>query len=219
MTEKIVAVVPAYNEENTINTVLCNVKKYVDEIVVIDDASTDKTIKMVKKNYVTLIKHKKNQGYDKSLNDGFQEAVNRNATIIFTFDADGQHVSHDIPAIIAPIKNRQADIVVGIRPYKQRIAETIFSWYAKKSIGISDPLCGFKAYSVKVYETVGYFDKLNSIGTELMFNSYILGYKLQEVPINMNKREDIPRFGNIFRANLNIFIALIKIIIKFKKIH
>lgn len=217
MKEKIVAVVPAFNEEKTIDIVLRNIKPYVDEVVVVDDASTDKTLQEATKVYVTLVKHIKNMGYDRSLDDGFKEAAKRNATIIFTFDADGQHVAEDIPSVLDPIKNGQAEVVVGIRPYQQRIAETIFSWYAKRKIGVSDPLCGVKAYSVKVYETVGYFDRLHSIGTELLFNSFINGFIIQEIPIHMNKRSDIPRFGNVFRANFNILLALIKIILHFKR--
>jgi len=215
MSEKVTVVIPAFNEENSIDTVLKNVKIYVDEIIVIDDASTDKTYEIAKQNSAIVIRHDKNQGYDKCLDDGFKEAAKRKASIILSFDADGQHIPEDILNIIAPIKNGKIDVVVGIRPYKQRISEMFFSYYAKKKIGIQDPLCGIKAYSVEAYKTIGYFDQINSIGTELLFNCFKYGYQIQEVHINMNKREGTPRFGSIIKANLKIFYALLKIYHKF----
>lgn len=216
MSEKIIAVIPAFNEEETIGTVLKDIKKYVDEIIVVDDASSDKTSEIGKKHSAIVIRHRENQGYDGAINTGFKEAANRKASIIFTFDADGQHAARDIPKIIAPIKNGEADVVVGIRPYNQRISEKIFSKYARKKIGITDPLCGIKAYSEETYINVGHFDSLNSIGTELMFNCHKHGYRIKEVEIQMNKRKGKTRFGNVFRSNLKIFAALFRIYLKFR---
>jgi len=215
MNEKIIVVMPAFNEEKAIGKVISHLKKYVDEIVVIDDASSDNTAIIAKENTAFVMRHETNQGYDKSIDDGFKLAAKKNASIIITFDADGQHVPEDVPNIISQIKNGDADVVVGIRPYTQRISETIFSWYAKRKIGISDPLCGVKAYSADAYNTIGYFDKINSIGTELMFNCYKQGYNIKETDMHMNKRKGKSRFGSVFHANLKILSALFKIFIKF----
>lgn len=217
MKEKIIAVIPAYNEEGTIGRVLRNLKKFVDEIIVVDDGSIDGTSNEAEKNLAIVIKHSKNQGYDKSINDGFKEAIQRNGSIIFTFDADGQHVAEDIPKIIDPIKKGEADVVVGVRPYQQRVSEKIFSRYTKKKIGINDPLCGVKAYSAEAYRTIGYFDKINSIGTELLFNCHKKNMRIKEVKIHMEKRhKGKTKFGNILKANLKIIIALFKVYMKFR---
>lgn len=216
MKEKSVAVIPAFNEENTIGGVVKELKKLVDDIIVVDDASNDKTLEEAKKNSAIVVRHDRNQGYDKSIDDGFKEAAKRNASVIFTFDADGQHLPSDIPKILSLIKKGEAEVVVGIRPHKPRISEAIFAWFAKRKIGVSDPLCGVKAYSVKAYNKIGYFDKLDSIGTELMFNCHKHGFRIKEVTININKRKGKPKFGNIIRSNLRIFIALFKIYIKFR---
>lgn len=216
MNEKIIAVMPAFNEEKAIGQVINHLKKYVDEIVVVDDASNDKTAMEAEKNTAFVLRHDTNQGYDKSIDDGFKLAAKKNASIILTFDADGQHVPENVPKIISPIKNGEADVVVGIRPYKQRISETIFSWYTKRKIGVSDPLCGVKAYSADAYNNVGYFDKINSIGTELMFNCHKQGYRIGEIDIHMNKRKGKSRFGSTIHANLRILSALFKIYMKFR---
>lgn len=216
MKEKIVAIVPAYNEEKTIGHILKELNKYADEIVVVDDASTDKTFEEAKKQTAFVLEHDINQGYDKTIDDGFKEAAKRKPTIFFTFDADGQHIPSDIPRVIAPIQNKKTDVVVGIRPYKQRFSEKMFSRYSNKKIGITDPLCGIKAYSIKTYNSIGYFDKIQSIGTELLFNCHKHGFVIKEVKIGINKRDDYSRFGNFFKSNFKIVSALFKIYLKFK---
>lgn len=216
MTEKVISVMPAYNEEETIGPIIKELNKFVDEIIVVDDASTDKTAEEAKKNSAFVLSHKENKGYDPSIDDGFKEAAKHKASIIFTFDADGQHVPGDVPNLISPIQNGEADVVVGIRPREQRISEKCFSRYAKKKIGIKDPLCGIKAYSADAYKKVGYFDKLNSIGTELLFNCHKQGFRIIEINVHMNKRKGQSRFGNVFVSNFKIFSALFKIYMKFR---
>ena len=76
-----------------------------------------------------------------------------------------------------------------------RVAEYYFSFIAKIKANIDDPLCGLKAYHIKVYNDIGYFDRISSIGTQLMFNAKRRGYKLVQENVTLNEREDIPRFG------------------------
>jgi len=208
--EKIVAIIPALNEERTISKVIRGVKKYVDEIILVDDASTDKTAIIAQRDGAIVLSHKKNQGYDKSVDDGFALAAKRGATIALTFDGDGQHNPEDIPRIIEPILNGEADVVVGKRPRYARVAEYYFSFIAKIKANIDDPLCGLKAYHIKVYNDIGYFDRISSIGTQLMFNAKRRGYKLVQENVTLNEREDIPRFGKRVIANWKIFQAIIK---------
>ena len=216
MKEKIIAVIPALNEEKTIAKVLQDLKKHSDEIIVIDDASTDKTAQIAQQNFAIVIKHQTNQGYDKTIDDGFKEAAKKDATIIYTFDADGQHNPDNVPKILNPIRENQADLVTGVRPRHQRFSERMFANYSKKKIGISDPLCGIKAYKAEVYKKIGYFDKLNSVGTELLFNAHKNGYRIKEIEIDMNKREGSSRFGNFIGSNFKIIGALSRIKRKFR---
>ncbi|MCK5040599.1 MAG: glycosyltransferase family 2 protein [Candidatus Aenigmarchaeota archaeon] len=211
--QKIIAVIPALNEEKTISKVIKGVKKYVDEIVLVDDASTDKTKTIAQKDGAIVISHSKNMGYDKAIGAGFILASKRGATIILTFDGDGQHNPEDIPKIISPIIDGKADIVTGKRPHYARITEYLFAFIAKIKIGIDDPLCGLKAYHIDIYNDIGYFDKLSSIGTQLMFNAKKKGYKIVQRNIDINEREDNSRFGEKLKANWKIFKAIVKIIL------
>lgn len=209
------AIIPALNEENTLEKVLQDTKQYVQEIIVIDDGSTDNTFQIAQK-YAYVIKHEQPQGYDQSLNDGFKAAQEHGADIIITLDADGQHLAEDIPTLINPIILGEADVVVGKRPYRARLMETVFAHYIQRfEYGISDPLCGMKAYNIKIYNEIGFFDTITSIGTQLALTvcktASKRGYKVKEVPIQLQKREDTPRFGRKLKANYKLLKAYLRV--------
>lgn len=206
---KTIAIIPALNEENTLEKVLKKTKKYVDEIILVDDGSTDNT-SIIAKKYAIVIRHKKNKGYDKSINDGFKLAKRKKADIVITLDADGQHFPEDISKIIKLIKIEEADVVTGIRPYLARLMEQIFANFGKKR-GISDPLCGMKAYHIDVYKNIGFFDNITSIGTQLIFEAQKKGYRIKELPIKLKKRKDTSRFGNRVKANYKLLRAFIRL--------
>ena len=162
---KVAIVIPAYNESKTIKKVIAEVKRFGD-IIVVNDGSSDSTLQKCNKMGVNVISHLSNKGYDEALNTGFREAIDRNYEVIITFDADGQHDPRMIDIFLRYI-DEGYDLVIGNRSRKQRIGEIIFSIYASYMYGISDPLCGFKAYRAKLYKKLGYFDSYGSIGTQL----------------------------------------------------
>jgi len=216
-------IIPALNEEAKIGGVMQSVNKAMKKIpevesfhiIVIDDGSKDKTSQIILDNKGVLIKNKKNLGYSESLNKGFKKAKKLKADLFITFDADGQHKASDLKKIIRMISKKNVDILVGIRPHTQRITETLLTNYAKKRIGVDDPLCGFKAYKKTVYNQIKNFDNTKSIGLEFLFKAYDEGFKITQTSIKMDKREDNPRFGTKITGNLKIFRALMRIIKKF----
>jgi len=212
--KKVVVVIPALNEKDTIVDVIRGVKRYVDEIIIVDDASTDETASLAQEQGAVVFCHDKTQGYDKSIDDGFVLAEKRGASVIVTFDADGQHNPEDIPIIIEPILKGEADVVVGKRPHYARITEYFFKIISEKRVGVKDPLCGLKSYRVEVYRDVGCFDKISSIGTQLMFDAKKRGYRVVERDIRINARTDHSRFGNKIRANRRILGAIARIIMR-----
>lgn len=212
MSEKsAVVVIPAYNEEKTIGGVVSGVRTHVDSALVINDGSTDNTASVARDAGATVITHNTNRGYDETLSDGFKHAAESDADIVVTFDADDQHRPEDIPRVIEPIQNEKAEIVVGRRPRPARAAERLFALYTEWRLGIDDPLSGFKAYDTGVYRDVGYFDRLSSIGTHLLVATAKLGYRIIQVDIGLETREDEPRFGHL-KANWVMLKALGRII-------
>jgi len=211
---KIITVIPALNEAQTLREVLIKTGKYVDRIVVVDDGSTDTTKAIAEDANTTIISHDKREGYDKSLNDGFRKAADFKPEIIITLDADGQYEPSEIPLIVKSIMDDKADIVIGKRPKFPRISEQLFGLIGKITIGVDDVASGFKAYRTQVYESVGYFDKISSIGTELTFNAWKRGFRICQREISIKSREGSSRLGGRLKANWEILGGICRVLIK-----
>ena len=211
---KIAIVIPAFNEEATIYDVVQSVKEY-GVVIVVNDASTDKTKKMAKDAGAVIVSHKENKGYDGALNSGFSKAEGLNCKAIVTFDADGQHGVESIEKYINELRSG-IDLVLGIRPKPARISEKLFMYYSRYRFNWSDPLCGMKGYSMRLYRELGYFDAKNSIGTELAVYGLEHNFSHTQVQIAISQRQDEPRFASIFKSNLKIMKALLELIFRTK---
>ena len=110
MKKKIFAIIPAYNEEKHINKVVKQTKKYVDNVIVVDDGSKDKTKAAASKAKAIVLRHLVNLGKGASLKTGCDYAVKNNADIMIVIDADAQHDPDEIPKFLETIKN--CDVVL-----------------------------------------------------------------------------------------------------------
>jgi len=206
---RVAIVIPAFNEDKTIGQVIKSISEY-GTVIVVNDASTDNTINEAKKMGAIVINHLINKGYDEALNSGFKKASELDFNAIITFDADGQH-SHELLPIYIDLLRQGVDLVLGVRPRKQRFSETLFALYTKLRLGWSDPLCGMKGYSMDLYTKLGYFDSMGSIGTELALFGIHNDFQFTEVEIPEIKRQDSPRFYSLCVANFKIIKSLIKL--------
>ena len=209
---EVAIVIPAFNEEDTIEAVVSSISNYGTAIV-IDDGSTDNTSQRAEKSGAIVISHLTNQGYDWALNTGFKKAAELNFSAVITFDADGQHSADLLSQYIHELKGG-AQLVLGIRPNNQRFAEWLFRCYAKFRFNWNDPLCGMKGYSMELYQAQGYFDSFRSIGTELAAYGIDNSYKYVEINIPISTRKGNPRFGSIVKSNIMILRALLNLIKK-----
>ncbi len=111
-------VIPAYNEAASLRNVIVECKRFCDEIIVVDDGSTDDTAETAESSGAIVVRYEKNLGVTKATESGFEAA---HGDIIVTMDADGQHFPSDIPKLIKPISKGKADVVLGVRapvPYR-----------------------------------------------------------------------------------------------------
>lgn len=200
-------VIPAINESATIVDVVRTAGIY-GVAVVVDDGSTDDTAGLARLAGAVVVSHEQNRGYDAALDSGFKKAASLGCELIVTVDADGQHDPLLIRKFIDRI-DAGADIVVGVRSRRQRLAEHIFSWYTNLRFGIRDPLCGMKAYRSAVYKALDHFDSYGSIGTELMIFGAKKGYRLAQISFDVRERGDRPRFGRALVGNYKIFRAML----------
>ena len=113
--QNITVILPAYNEEDSIGSVILLTKFYADNVIVVDDGSSDRTAEIARKAGAEVIIHETNTGKGGALKTGFTAAANLGADIIVTMDSDGQHNPAEIPKLVAPIIKGEAEMVNGSR--------------------------------------------------------------------------------------------------------
>ncbi|MFQ6126979.1 MAG: glycosyltransferase family 2 protein [Candidatus Heimdallarchaeota archaeon] len=196
--QKIIAVIPAYNEENTIAQVITKTQQYVDDIVVVNDGSEDKTENIALDLGVNVITHLVHSGLGPTMRDGLAKALELDADIIVTIDADGQYVEEEIPRVIYPIAQGKADLVLGSRTAGQienmalvkRFGNRILTWAVGVLTGckFTDTQTGFRAMTSMVAESL----KLKGQYTytqEMVLQIAQTPFTICEVPITFNKRK------------------------------
>ena len=114
-------IIPAYNEAECVAEVVASVRAHYPNVVVVDDGSTDRTFDVAKAKATHLLRHVINRGQGAALQTGIEFALARGAGIIVTFDADGQHRTEDIQALVEPIYRGECDITLGSRFLGQEV--------------------------------------------------------------------------------------------------
>jgi len=194
MSEKpsIVACIPAYNEENAIAKVLVKTAKYVDSVIVCDDGSRDLTAEIARKLGVEVIQHERNFGKGAALKTLFEKARKLDPDVVVTLDSDGQHNPDEIPKLVEPILNGEADIVNGSRFLgnaampKHRIAgnKTLnLLTNLRLNQKLTDTQCGFRAYSKKALKLIDVTEMGIGVDSQILMGASEKGLKIVEVPI------------------------------------
>ena len=153
---KHLAVLPAFNEEQSIGVVLREIKNSIPfaDILVVNDGSADRTGPIARGEGVMVVDHPFNLGYGAALQTGFRLATKKGYDYVFTIDADGQHIPSSAQSLLDVMKEQDADVVIGSRflggAYRVSIVKKIgillFSLIAKiyTGINITDPTSGFQ---------------------------------------------------------------------------
>ncbi len=205
---KVVILLPAFNEAQTIAGVVANVSSYGLALVV-DDGSTDRTGVFAEQAGAHVLRLCPNCGYEGALNAGFAEASRIGAGIVVTFDADGQFDAALLEQMLEPVRSGRVSLVLGQRPRSARLAEMLFSCYTRWRHGVRDILCGVKAYRIELFEQHGHFDRGKSVGTELALAAIKRGVEFATVDVPVRERtHGLSRFGIGWRANKRILEAM-----------
>lgn len=180
---RISVVIPAYDEAMSIGEVVANCKGFCDEIVVVDDGSTDDTYDVAKNSGAEVVRNEKNLGITKAVQRGL-EAVD--GDIIVTLDADGQHDPEDIPKLTKPIIDEKADVVLGVRGEIPNYSEKVINSLTGIAVKCSDAGTGFRAIRGSVAEKM----KLHGrclCGT-FVLEAHRCGARIVEVPVKTKDR-------------------------------
>ena len=195
-TPKIVAIVPAYNEEGSIAKVILRAKRYVDEVIVCDDGSTDMTFKIAEALGVKVVSHDENRGKGEAMKSLFGVIMALDPDIILALDGDGQHNPDEIPMLVKPIEKGVSDIVIGSRyvggakpsaPLYRRLGLHLINFlYKSAGVYTKDTQSGFRAYSQKAFQYLINCDADGyGIEGEQLFLAARNGLRVIEVPVNV----------------------------------
>lgn len=192
----ITAILPAFNEEVSIGSMVLHARQHADHVVVIDDGSKDRTFEIAKLAGAEVIRHPKNMGKGLALRTGFEHAGKNGCKIVLTMDTDGQHDPDDIQKLILPILNGEADIVNGSRymngtdkntPFFRRIGQNILDKATNLNAGlqITDTQSGFRAFARNTLPAFKFKSNGLAIESEMLMDAANAGFRIKEVGIGV----------------------------------
>jgi len=205
-------VIAAYNEGNRISAVIRDLKKAGQRnIVVVDDCSRDNTFESAKKAGAIVLRHILNRGQGAALRTGIEYSLEKGADYIVTFDADGQHRTEDLNAMMAPVINGEVDITVGSRflektevPLARKILlkGSVFIIWLFYGIKMTDAHNGFRVLSRKAAEKIEITQDRMAHASEIIGEIKRKKLRYKEVPVVIRYSEETLRkgHGNIFQA-------------------
>jgi len=211
--------IPAYNEEKTIASVIEGCKRYISDIIVVDDGSTDLTKKIAKEKGVVVISHKKNMGKGVALKTGFSYALRNEFDALLSIDADGQHDPNEIPNFINTFKRDNSDIIIGARLWQKEnipaikyLPNKVGVYFISKAAGqeIADTQSGFRLYTKKVLESVDFRGRGFEAETELLIKASRMGLKITCFPIKAIYPENYKSNFRPVRDFIKISLTVIK---------
>ncbi len=234
---RVIGVVPAYNESSRIAQVLRESLAYLDNVIVVDDGSSDDTSKVAAgacpeqgrgvDPRVIVLKHPVNRNQGAALRTGTQAALMSGADVVVHLDADGQHDPKDLPILIKPILDGQADIVLGSRfmgieatgmPILRRWVLKAGRWFNILALGISkkvtDPQSGLRAMTADAAKRINFHQDGKAHASEILRLVTRSGLRWMEVPAHVKYTEDTltkvgtNRTTDAFSIAWNLFIGV-----------
>lgn len=215
----VVAVIPAYNEERFIASVVITALSYADAVIVVDDGSTDRTASLARVAGADVVVMEQNGGKGRALNAGFQRARMLKPDAVVMLDGDAQHEPSEIPRLTQPILDGQADVVVGSRflcvksdiPQWRQAGQHMLNaaTNSMSQLKLSDTQSGYRAFSLAALDIMRFQSNGLAVESEMQFLLERTSLQVAEVPISVqyldgNKRNPVAHGMQIIDAMLRI---------------
>lgn len=191
----VVVIIPAYNEERFIGSVVLKARRHAGTVIVVDDGSRDATADIAEAAGAHVIRHETNRGKGVALNTGFRRARGLAPKVVVTLDADGQHEPEELDQVIEPILNGPADIVVGSRyldeksdvPKHRVWGHRAFNALSTgvSGVAVTDSQSGFRAFSPRALWCLSFDSSSFSVESEMQLLARDHSLNVCEVPITI----------------------------------
>ena len=216
---KIAAGIPAFNEEKNVGSMIVELLKFVDIVIVCDDGSNDNTGMIAKKMGAIVVNHERNLGYGAGIKSLFLKARELGVDVLVTLDADGQHRPEDVLTVLEPIKKHETDIVIGSRfldqnqqqiPSYRKAGIKIITKLANTTLDktITDSQSGFRAYNSNVLAEIIPLEHGMGVSNEILIRANKKGFTISEVPIVVSYQGDTSTHNPVSHGASVIFSTL-----------
>lgn len=205
---RVLVAIPVYNEERYVLRVLERVLEHHDQVLVIDDGSTDKTPCLLPERPVEVIRHKTNRGYGHSLSDAFRWAHVDGFDWVITMDCDEQHEPEAIPRFMEAIERDDKDVISGSRylerfegsdspPENRRAINQIMTREINEQLGleITDAFCGFKAYRLAAIDRLDLSEMGYAFPLQFWVQASAHALRIAEIPVKLIYNDPSRTFG------------------------
>lgn len=196
ITSDIYIIVSCYNEEETLEEVVTQLVERGFKVLIVDDGSKDKSPEIAKKlvkqhsPMVYLYKHTINVGLGGAIKTGIKAALSKNADIIITFDADGQHNPNDLYEMYPPLQDGSADVVIASRDFKdmpagRRFGNNVMNYitYIFQGKMVTDSQSGLRAFTNKAAQQLKLKSPQYGVSSEIIGEIKRRNLRLKEVPM------------------------------------
>lgn len=220
-------IIPAYNEENIMGEVLKELLSRGFNLVIVDDGSTDKTYhiasSIIKNNPGRgyLYHHPINRGLGATLKTGIEACLKKNAELMVTFDADGQHDPDDILSVSLPIIKGEADVVIGVRefndmPLVKKISNQLMNLITGIFYGahVKDSQSGLRAFNKKAALALDIESREYDISSEIIREIKNKNLRMEEVPIKTIYTDYALSKGTNLKVGVKILVKMIREVLK-----
>ncbi len=195
---RIVSLVPAYQAARTVADVVTQTRRFVEDVVVIDDGSSDDPASLAADAGATLVRLGSNHGKGAALRAGFRLALERGADAVVTLDADGQHDPTEIPRLVDLWHESGAGIAIGsrlrlqdgmlpIRRFGNRFADRAISFFA--GVSVTGTQSGFRLYDARVLRALRLAGTGYEMESEIIVKAARSGFRVLSTPVGLHRIE------------------------------
>jgi glycosyltransferase involved in cell wall biosynthesis len=217
------AVLPAYNEELVIGSVILLTRQYVDRVIVVDDGSSDRTARVAKLAGADVVRLEHNTGKAYALLLGLRRARETGCTVAVMLDADGQHDPNEIQRVARLVSIGKADLVIGSRflnnngriPYYRQFGQKTLDLFTNvgAKTKFTDSQSGFRALSCQALDNLDFKSDGYNVESDMISHFSAMGLPIMEVPISVNY--DVPHKHKMHPVThgIGVFTRLINLIL------